>query len=134
VNPRKLRELMALADARKARDLARLDRLFGVARGLDAAAAAAAAAPRRDHADGGYAGAPMALQGTRQVWADHRVAEARRAQAALAPEIAAARAAAVQSLGKHAALVHLLARAERDAAAQLDARAERDAPSPAPKG
>ena len=51
--------------------------------------------------------------------------------AALGPRIAEARAAAVQSLGKHAALEKLADRADQDAAQIRAARAERDAPQPA---
>ena len=114
MTPAALRDLLRLMDARKARDLARLDRLLAEDRRLAGEIATLAATASHDHAEG--APVPLREQGRRLAWA--------------AARIRAARADAVQSLGKHKALEHLAARADRTAAQQREARAEREAPTP----
>ena len=63
-----------------------------------------------------------------------RMRAARRRRGELAARIRAARAEAVQSLGKHEALEALVERADRAAAQLRIARAEREAPAPAGQG
>ncbi len=128
MTPAQLRELIRLAEARKAGDLARLDALLTEARACEAEIEDAGRTAVEDLA--AAAEMPMAQLALRQVWADQRVAQARRRLATLAPRVAAARAAAVQSLGKHAALEKLVDHADRAAAHTRAARAERDAPPP----
>ena len=60
--------------------------------------------------------------------AEAQGAAIRAARAALAPRIAAARAAAALALGKREALDHLARRAEAEAKARLDAREEQERP------
>ena len=128
MTPAALRDLLRLMDARKARDLARLDRLLTEDRRLADEIATLAATPGRDMADGPPL--PLPEQGRRLAWAVARIRAAEQRRRALAAEIRAARADAVQGLGKHKALEHLAARAERTAAQQREARAEREAPPP----
>ena len=118
-----LRRLGRLAEVRKARDLARLEALMNRDRALEQEIRTLGATGSLDLASG-FAALPPAQQGLRQAWATHRITGARKARAALAPEIAAARAAATVSLGKHEALGTLAERAEREAAALRAARAE----------
>lgn len=127
MTPARLRELLALAEARKARDLARLEALNAADRALVEAARGLAGLHARDMAEG-VGAAPLALLGRRLVWADARMAEIRAARARLAADVAAARAAATVSLGRHRALERLLEDADRAARAAREARAERDAP------
>jgi hypothetical protein len=127
VSPAALRRLLALVAVRKARDLARLDRLAAEDRRLAAEIAVLAATPSRDAAGSGPP-LPLGRQAARQAWADAGIRAARRRREALQAEIRAARAAAVQSLGKHEALAALAARAERAVAQTGAARAEREAP------
>ena len=131
---------------------AALRRLAGAGRGAQGAgpgAAGGAAARRtggsgrrspalagtaaRDLAEG--AALPLAQQGLRQAWADRGIAGGPAAAgASSSPRIRAARAEAVQSLGKHEALEALVERADRAAAQLRIARAEREGPVPAGKG
>jgi hypothetical protein len=127
VSPAELRRLAALAEARQARDLARLERLMSEDRRLAAEIAGLARTAARDFADGGL---PPAHQALRQAWADQHIRAARRRRAELAPEVRAARAEAVRSLGKHTALEHLVERADRAALQSRTARQEREAPAP----
>ncbi len=127
MTPAALRDLRRLMDARKARDLARLDRLMSEDRRLEGEIAALAATGARDLAEGAL---PLAEQGRRLAWAAARARAAELRRRALAGEIRAARAAAVQSLGKHEALGHLSDRADRETAQRRAARAEREAPPP----
>jgi hypothetical protein len=128
VTPETLGRLARLADARKARDLARLDRLLAEDRRLADEIAALAATGARDLAAG--APLPLAQQGLRLAWAERHIAAARRRRAELIAAIRAARAAAAQSLGKHRALEQLTERADRAASQARAARAEREAPPP----
>ncbi len=128
MTPALLRRLTELAEARRARDLARLDGLLTQDRQLAAEIAALSATLTRDLQDG--AALPLARQAVRQAWVDQRLRAARRQQAALATSISAARAVAVQSLGKHRALDELLDRGERAVRQQFIARIEREAPPP----
>ena len=114
-----------LAEVRKARDLARLEALMNRDRALEREIRTLGATGSLDLASG-FAALPPGRQGVRQAWAAHRIAEARKARAALAPEIAAARAAAATSLGKHEALGALADRTEREVAATRASRAEMD--------
>ena len=131
MTPARLRELLALAATRKARDLARLEGLLARDRVLAADAVALTTVHARDMAEG-VGAAPLALLGRRLIWADARAAEIAGARASLAAGVAAARAAATVSLGKHRALERLLEGADRRAAGEREARAERDAPPPDP--
>jgi hypothetical protein len=126
MTPAALRRLTGLAEARRARDLARLDSLLRRDRALKEEIAALATALERDGASG--TPLPPAQQGLREAWVDQRIRAAERQRAALAASIAAARAAAAQSLGKHRALEDLVERGEREAQHQREARAEREAP------
>jgi hypothetical protein len=130
VTPARLRELAGLVEARKARDLARLEALIAEDRRLEAEIAHLSGTAARDLETG--IAVPLAQQAVRQSWADQRIRAARRRRAELAAGIRAARAAAVQSLGKHESLGSLVARADRVAALANAARAEREAP-PLPK-
>ena len=128
MSPAALRALTGLAEARQARDLARLDGLLTRQRRLDGEIADLSAALSRDLAAG--LDLPPAQQALRQAWVDARLRAARQQRAALAASIAAARAEAVQSLGKHRALETLVERGDRIALQQRLARAEREAPPP----
>ncbi|WP_299131848.1 hypothetical protein [uncultured Amaricoccus sp.] len=130
MTPARLRELLRLAEARKSGNLARLDALLAEVRACEAEIEDAARTVVQDLA--AAAEMPMAQLALRQIWADQRVAQARRRMAALEPRVAEARATALQSLGKHAALEKLIDHADRDAAQVRAARAERDAPPPPP--
>lgn len=118
-----LRRLAGLLEARKARDLARLDRLLAEDRRLAAEVAELARTGVRDSEAGGL---PLAQQGLRQTWADQHIQAARRRRSELVPEIRRARAAAAQSLGKHRALDELTEKAERARIQERIARAERE--------
>ena len=122
-----LTDLLRLMDARKARDLARLDRLLTEDRRLAEDIAALAATGSRDLAEGAL---PLAQQGRRLAWAAARIQAAENRRRQLAGEIREARAEAVQSLGKHKALAHLTDRAVRAAVQRREARAEREGPPP----
>jgi hypothetical protein len=126
VTPEALRQLMQLAEARKARDLSRLDRLLAEDRRLVAEIAELAGTAARDMAADGSL--PLPRQGLRLAWAGRRIAAARRQRTELTAAIRAARAEAAQSLGKHQTLEHLAERAERAALQLRAARAEREAP------
>jgi hypothetical protein len=127
VTPARLAELVALAAAREARDLARLEALASADRALEAELRELAGTYARDMAEG-PAAAPLALLGKRLAWADRGARRLAAERAALAPRLAEARAAATVSLGKRRALERLLDAARRDAARAAEARAERDAP------
>lgn len=129
MGPAELAALARLAEARRAGALARLDALMAEMRACEAEIAERRSTATRDLAEGGE-GLPLAQQALRLTWAEQRIAQARRRLAVLAPEIAAARAAAVQALGKHEALEKLTERAELDALRLRITRAERDAPPP----
>jgi hypothetical protein len=127
VTPARLAELLALAEARKARALAALQTVQAEDRALAAELAALAQTHARDLAEGA-AGAPFPVLGKRLAWADARTAAVRAARARLAARLAAARAEAAAGVGKHRALETLLARARAEALRAAEARAERDAP------
>jgi hypothetical protein len=128
VTPQALHRLASLLEARKARDLARLEALVAEDRRLAAEIAEIAATATRDMA--GPEPLPLPQQGLRQRWADGRIRAASERRAGLAAGIRDARAEAVQSLGKHRALERLVERADRAAAQIREARAEREAPPP----
>jgi hypothetical protein len=128
VTPAALRALVTLVDARRARDLAALDRLLAEDRRLAAEIAELARTAVRDAAAG--EALPPERQALRLAWAEQRIRAARRRQGELAAAIREARAAAARSLGKHRSLETLAERAERAAGQALDARAEREAPPP----
>lgn len=133
MTPAMLRQLLRIAEARKVGDLARLDALMVASRACEAEISEAALTAARDTLAG--IETPMAQRALRLAWADQRIAAARRRLAALGLEVAAARAAAIRSLGKHQALEKLVEKAERDAALVRAARNEREAPPPeAPPG
>jgi hypothetical protein len=132
VTPAALRRLTTLVEARRARDLAHLDRLLGEARRLEAEIAELRRTAARDAEDG--VALPPERQAVRLVWADQRMRTARRRLAGLADAIRAARAVAAQSLGKHRSLETLADRADRAAVQAREARAEREAPPPVSPG
>lgn len=121
----RLRALLALAEARKTRDLAALEALVAEDRRLAAERAGLAGLHAQDIAE---ADAPLAALAARLRWAEARAAAIDAARAALAPRIAAARALAVESLGKREALDALAARAEAEARALREARTEAERP------
>ncbi len=131
MTPAMLRQLLEASEARKTRDLARLDALNVQVRGCDAEAAEAARVAATDMADAANADLPLAFQGLRMTYADQRIAAAERRRRELEPEVEAARATAAESFGKHQALERMLDEAERERAYLRAARAERDAPPPA---
>lgn len=112
MTPAALRALAALVEARKTRDLARLDGLLGEDRRLTEEIAALRATPARDLATG--EAFPMAQQALRLNWVDGRIRAASRRRVELAAQIRKARAEAIRSLGKHRALEELARRAEAD--------------------
>lgn len=123
MTPAALRELGALMAARKARDLARLERLVAEDRGLAAELAALASAPAADVESG--EALPPDRQAVRLAWIDQRTARLGRRRGILAAEIARARAAAIQSLGRERALDRLAESVGRAEAT----REEREAPT-----
>ena len=126
MTPAALRQLMTLVEARKARDLAALDRLLAEERRLAEEVVDLRRTASRD-AESGEA-LPPERQAMRFVWADRRIRLAERRRVALAEAIRAARATAAQSLGKHKSLETLVERADRAAVLARAARAEREAP------
>lgn len=125
----RLRALLGLAEARKARDLAALERLVAEDRRLAAELEGLAGLHARDRAEGEV---PLPVLERRLRWAEARRAAIREMRAALAPRIAAARAAAALALGKREALDRLAARAEAEAKARLEAREELERPARPP--
>lgn len=126
MTPAALRALGGLMEAQKARDLAILERLVAEDRTLEAEIATLAGMLVEDAASA--APLPPDRQAARIAWIDGKIAAARRRRSALAPEIARARAIAVQSLGRARALDHLAQSADRVASAHRAARDEREAP------
>lgn len=124
MTPAALRELGALMEARKARDLARLERLLAEDRALAAELAVLASAVSADAASG--EALPLGRQAVRLAWIDQRTAMLRHRRATLAVEIASARATAVQSLGRERALDRLAESASRAEASRRAARQERE--------
>jgi hypothetical protein len=117
-----LARLVALAEAERRRDLARIEALSVEARGLEDAITELAGTGRRDACEGAM---PLAMFARRIAWAEAAVAGHQRRLAAIAGELAAARAAAQASVGRHEALAALLARAEREARRDRDRAEER---------
>lgn len=126
MTPAALRALGRLMEARKARDLARLEHLMTEARALDAELKTLSASAASDAASGETL--PPDRQAVRLAWIDQRSAIARRRQEALAGEIDKARAAAVQSLGRERALDRVAEAAVRAERSHRFARIEREAP------
>jgi hypothetical protein len=122
VTPAELHRLARLLEARKVRDLARLDRLLAEDRRLVGEIAELGRTAKRDAAEG--LALPLARQGLRLAWADQRAAAARRRREALQGAIAQARADAARSLGKHRALEKLAENADTMLAKREIARAE----------
>lgn len=131
MTPAELRDLGHLMEARRARDLARLERLMTEARALEAELATLAATAASDEASGETL--PPDRQAARLAWIDRQLTIVRRRRAELAGEIDRARAAAVQSLGREKALDRVAEVAIRTEASRKTARTEREAP-PAPSG
>jgi len=129
VTPAGLRQLLTLVDARRARDIAALDRLLAEDRRLAAEIAELGRTAARDAAAGEPL--PPERQALRLAWADQRIRAAWRRQGELVEAIRRARAAAARSLGKHRSLETLAERADRAVRQARDARAEREAPPPA---
>jgi hypothetical protein len=131
MTPAELRDLGHLMEARRARDLAWLERLMTEARALEAELATLAATAASDVASGETL--PPDRQAARLAWIDRQLTIVRRRRAELAGEIDRARAAAVQSLGREKALDRVAEVAIRTEASRKTARTEREAP-PAPAG
>lgn len=129
MKPEQLRQLAALADARKSRDLAALEAAISEDRQLVEAIEAYSRIPAQDFMETG-ATVPFAQMALRQEWANRNIVIAQRRRAELAVRIAALRKIAARSLGKHKALEDLTDRAVRDIAQQRLARQEREAPTP----
>jgi hypothetical protein len=127
VTPAALRQLAALAEARKAQALARLDAALAEDRRLEAEALELALTPSEDLAEPCPA-MPLPRHGVRLAWADRKAGLIRARRAALAGEITRLRALAATTLGRHAALKHLGERAETLEDRLRDGRAEREAP------
>lgn len=108
MKPTAFRELVSLLDARKRRDLARLDRLLTEDRRMANEISELASTGTRDIASDPRH--PFALQAARQAWADQRMSEARIRRAELAVAIRLARSEAVLSVGKQRALEELAIR------------------------
>ncbi len=123
-----LTDLLRLAEARRSGDLARLEALLAEDRALERERLSAGATPRLDLADGA-AQTPFAQQALRLAWAQTRLQRVLRRRADLAVEIAAARAQAAQSLGRHEALEHLRDRAADQERRARAARADRETPA-----
>lgn len=124
MTPEALRGLAMLAEARRQRDLAAVERLMTEVRRLDAEIAEIAGTLTRDMA--ADAPVPMMNYGRRLAWAEHETALRRAAQARVMAELTAARAVARVSLGKHEALKKLVEAAETEARRDRERRAERD--------
>jgi hypothetical protein len=124
MTPEALRGLAMLAEARRQRDLAAVERLMAEVRRLDAEIAEIAGTLTRDMA--ADAPVPMMNYGRRLAWAEHETALRRAAQARVMAELTAARAVARVSLGKHEALLKLVEVAEAEARRDRERRAERD--------
>jgi hypothetical protein len=124
MTPAALRQLAGLAEARRQRDLAAVERLMAEMRRLDAEIAEIAGTLTRDMA--AEAPVPMMNYGRRMAWAEHETALRRAAQARLAAQLAAARAMARVSLGKHEALLKLVEAAEAGARQDRERKAERE--------
>lgn len=124
-----LEALRRLAEARKAADLAALERLLGERRDCEAEIAAVTVARKVEMAEP-LGAAPPELLAARLRWGEGRIAELGRRIGVLDALIKAARAAAAQSLGKDEALGELSDRAKREMARTRATRAERDAPPP----
>jgi hypothetical protein len=124
VTPAALGRLAGLVEARKARDLARLEALLADDRQILQTIAALAETAARDLSEA--SDLPLPQQALRARWADARISAARVRRVELAAAIRAARAAAVQSLGKHRALEDLVERGIRDLRRTRAARATFD--------
>ncbi len=134
MTPAALAGLLSLAVAMRDRDLARLEALMVEDRGLAEEIMRLAAVPAQDMAAGGTTLAPLAQQALRAAWVEQQITRARRRRAAIAAEIAGARAAAASSVGRHEALDRLLADARAAEADRRRAIAEREAmPQAAPE-
>lgn len=126
----RLRALLALAEARKTRDLAALEALAAEDRRLAQELAGLAQVHARDLAG---PDAPLPVLEARLRWAQAQAAAVQGERTALAGRIALARAQATTALGKREALGALAARAEAEARARAEARIEAERP-PGPRG
>lgn len=126
MTPAALRQLMQLAEARKARDLAELERLLAEERRLESEIVSLRRTGARDAAEA--VALPPDRQAVRLAWVERATAATQLRQAALQTRIRTARGLAAQSLGKHRSLEVLVDRAERDSRHARDAKAEREAP------
>lgn len=131
MTPAALRSLGRLMEARKARDLVRLERLVTEDRALEAELAMLATTVATDAASGETL--PPDRQAARLAWVEQRTALVQRRRLALAPEIEKARAAAIQSLGRERALDRVAETAARAETARRAAREEREAPAEFPR-
>ncbi|PZQ52370.1 MAG: hypothetical protein DI556_01555 [Rhodovulum sulfidophilum] len=129
MTPAALEALRRLAEARKAADLAALERLRAARRDC-AAGVAAVLSTRAAELAAPLDSALAEALAARLRWADQRLAALRGELRALDQRIAEARAAAAVSLGKDRALGALGDAAARERARLRAARLERDAPPP----
>lgn len=127
MTPDRLEAIRRLAEARKAADLATLEKLLRAERDCVAEIEAIRATRAAELAEPFGARPPGALE-ARLRWADQRMAEVSHHLTELGERIRAARAAAAVSLGKDKALGELRDRAAREAARLRLARAERETP------
>lgn len=130
----KLDRLVALADARKARDLALLEAALAEDRRLEAEIATLTGTVARDMADPDMTGMPYSQYAVRLQWADHRISQAAERRKVLQAEIRKLRSFAAVALGKHRALEKLTERARKQQIEHANARREREQPTePAPR-
>ena len=128
MTPAALRQLMTLVEARKARDLAALDRLLAEDRRLAAEVAELRRTAARD-AEAGDA-LPPERQALRLVWADQRIRAARLRQAALAETIRPRAPPPPRASASTGASRRWSSAPTAPSAHARDARAEREAPPP----
>ena len=126
MTPAALQRLGKLMEARKARDLAHLEQLVAEERRLRGELDTLAATPRVEAESGETL--PPDRQAVRLAWIDRQATLLRERLALLAPQIARARAAAVQSLGREQALERLARNAATVERSIRSAREEREMP------
>jgi hypothetical protein len=129
MTPDQLRQLAALAEARKVKHLADLEAAMAEDRRLAEAIEGFARAPAQDMADATQP-LPFAQTALRHAWAEQNIALARKRRADLAIRIAALRKVATRSLGMHEAIGKLTEQSAAEAKARAQGRREREAMPP----
>lgn len=122
----KLGQLVDLANARKAHDLALLEAALAEDRRLELEIATLTGTVARDMADPDMSTMPYSQYAIRLQWADHRISEAAARRKALQTEIRKLRSLAAAALGKHRALEKLTERARKQQTEIAEARRERE--------